>query len=148
MRRAALAVLTAVLLAGCGNDTLTANAYRVRADRSCLSYEDALDRLPAAQSRTERQTMRAARKSVAIARRFRGEIGGLKPPGALSAAHKRLIADLDRPAPANATPAKALDRARALRRDYGALGARACAGAMDRSIQRSEASFGVPDSGP
>jgi hypothetical protein len=65
---------------------------------------------------------------------FRTTVGRLLPPVNLTAAHLRLLADLDRP-PAD-TKAALTSFARTLLKDYQAVGATGCASSERRALAR------------
>jgi hypothetical protein len=89
--------------------------------------------------------MTVAELKAAAARaggRFRSSIRALKPPPALAAAHRRLLADISTHDPATVSTrrrlAKLIAHERRLLADYRALGLVGCAAALQTQLNRLE----------
>lgn len=143
MRRAILvpAVLAAALAPGCGgggdsDKPLPKAEYQKKGNQLCTDLarnflQVAIKARQSGQSAPETQ-----KQGDKLAKGFRDDIAGLRPPAELKAAHAKLERDLAIRAKPNATARENLNRVTLLAGDYKALGFTTCERGSDQAIRQ------------
>jgi hypothetical protein len=130
-----------LVVAGCGTSDSSAASYRRSADAACRKEVASIARLPTLQHEqhlTVTELEAIARRSGAA---FIAAMRALRPPSALTSAHRKLIADLSAPSPTDTalTPSllsMVLAHDRLLLGDYTKLRLSGCSDPLRAQMRR------------